>query len=316
MNPKKAVAPTGHVWSVYTPYVERFTVRAQAVMDPDTPGPKTAPAVALAPVSSLLEAAAARPAFVLHQGVALIKIRGFMDKQAFFSDETSTIDVVNALKMATRDRAVGAIMLVLDTPGGSVDGISELEDALVEARAAKPLIAQVDGMAASAGYWAASQAESIFAGRLDQVGSIGVRMALWDDSKYYEDQGMKLVVIDTGEHKSAGIYGAPITKEQIAEFQKTVDIYFESFKNAIVRGRGMAMKVLKPLADGRVFIGQEAVDNGLIDGIQTFEETFNQVRQLAAEAKGTPRRDRAALRLRLSRAGAGSQSSSSADPRV
>ena len=239
--------------------------------------------------------------FVNSEGVGLIKIRGVMDK--FEGWNTSYLGSVvrarQAVLSALNDKDVSALMLVLDTPGGSVDGLSELGDAVYKARQSKMVVAQVDGMAASAGYYVASQADKIYAHRMDMVGSIGTRMMLYDFHKMFEKEGVEAVPIDTGKFKSAGAEGTEITKEQRADFQRIVDTYYQDFLNMISRGREMDVKNVKPLADGRVFIGQEAVDNGLIDGLQTFEETYAQIRQAVVESQGTPRRDRASRKIRL-----------------
>jgi signal peptide peptidase SppA len=229
--------------------------------------------------------------------IGIVTIRGVMEKFTYWSDETSTIKAKRAVNAAAINKKVDNILLVMDSPGGSVDGLGELADAIFQARKVKPVVAQVDGMAASAGYWAVSQANRIFAHEMDMVGSIGVYSVVNDFSKMFEEDGVKTNLITTGDFKGAGTPGTEVTDKQIADFQRIVDTYYDFFLKAIERGRDMGRKKIKPLADGRVFVGQEAVSNGLIDGIQTFEQTLNQMR---GESKATPRRDRAARAIRLS----------------
>jgi len=227
-----------------------------------------------------------REAYTVSAGVALIRIRGVMDK---FNDGwggvASTFDATNAVKMAASDESVRAILLVLDTPGGSVDGLAELGDAIYAARGKKYTVAQVDGMAASAGYYAASQASRVYANRMDVVGSIGTYMVVDDASEYFKQQGITTHLITTGEYKGAGVMGAPVTEAHLAEFQQMVNTYFEDFKSMIARGRGMSPQAVADLADGRVWIGPAAERVGLIDAVQSFETTYS---ALAALGQSSP----------------------------
>lgn len=199
-----------------------------------------------------------------------------------------TRQVQAALQSAIADKGVESIVLRVDSPGGSVDGLAEFGDFVLAARQVKPVIAQVDGMAASAAYYVASQATKIYAGRMDLIGSIGTRLMLYDFSRAFEKEGVRAIPIDTGKYKSAGAMGTEITKEQQADFQRLVDAYFNDFVSTIVRGRGMAESQVRKVADGRVFTAAEALELGLIDGIQTIENTLRRA-SLGIVTQSTPR---------------------------
>ncbi len=191
-----------------------------------------------------------------HEGVAVIDVRGVMTKRpsmfhAIF-DASSTQAIKEAVEAAAADDQTKAILLRLDSPGGSVDGLAELGDAVFAARAEKPIYAQVDGMCASATYYVASQADKIFAGRMDMIGSIGTRLMLYDWSRFVANLGVKAIPIDTGEFKSAAAMGTEITDRQQDYFQSIVDAYFNDFVAAIVRSRGMDEKAVRELTDGDV----------------------------------------------------------------
>jgi len=126
------------------------------------------------------------------------------------------------------------------------------------------------------------------------VGSIGVKLMLYDFSQAFENEGVKAIPIDTGEFKSAGEMGTEITEEQQADFQRIVDRFFDGFINAVMRGRNMSEESVRAVADGRVFIGQEAVDSNLVDGIQTLRETLSNLRQ---SNQTNTRRARARVRV-------------------
>lgn len=213
-------------------------------------------------------------------GVAIIEISGVIAKRTWWG--TSTATVRQAVVAALADRQVKAILLQIDSPGGSVDGLAELGDALYAARQVKPLYAQSVGMAASAAYYLGAQAEKFYAQRMDLIGSIGTRLMLYDFSKAFEDFGIRAIPIDTGKLKSAGAAGTKITDEQQTYFQSIVDNYYADFLAAIMRGRGMSAQTLRaePIGDGGVLPATQALSLGLIDGLQTMEETLALLRGL------------------------------------
>jgi protease-4 len=142
----------------------------------------------------------------------------------------------------------------------------------------KPVTVQVEGMAASAAYYVASQAQRIVAGPGDLIGSIGVRMVVIDSSEYYASMGVKVIPIDTGPLKSAGLEGTPVTDEHIAEFEKITGFYFGQFKAAVGRGRGMDSDAVDAVATGAMFPVNEARRLRLIDSIGTLADTLSAMR--------------------------------------
>ena len=218
--------------------------------------------------------------FKTFNNIAVIRIQGGLYKVRYFMDETSTMSLRRQVTSAANDKSVKAIVLDIDSPGGSVNGIQELGDAIKSASQSKPVIAQVSGMMASAAYWVGSQASKIYSSdKTSMVGSIGVKMVIYDYSEMYKKDGVKAIAIDTGDFKSMGEPGIPITKAQIKDAQKIVDGIFKEFVQAVSEGRGLKEKEVMKSADGRVFLADEAADLGLIDGIRSFDETFSELRQ-------------------------------------
>lgn len=204
----------------------------------------------------------------------MMKTTGFLGR---FLGLTSTAEVTQAIEAAGADEEVDQVVLLIDSPGGSVAGLSELGDAVARVAADKEVIAQVDSMAASAAYYVAARASKIYSGRMDMVGSIGARMFMLDLSKAFENEGIEPVVIDTGEFKSAGAPGTEITDRQKADFQRVVDGFFADFRDTVMEGRGMTRAQFDAVGDGRMFFAEEAVELGLIDGIQTLSTTIAQI---------------------------------------
>lgn len=205
-------------------------------------------------------------------GVAVIPIRGIILKDAGWLEAYGAVSlrkVEDALLAASSDPGVSKIVMLIDSPGGSVDGLYGTAQIMRQVNKTKPIVAVVDGLAASAGYYLASQATEITAGKMDEVGSIGVRVLLYDFSKLFTDAGVRPVLIDTGEFKSIGAMGVPISEAQQAEVRKIVDAFFADFKASVRKGRSMTEPQVNKVADGRVFLGEEARELGLIDRVQS-----------------------------------------------
>lgn len=208
---------------------------------------------------------------------AVIPVMGvLMRREGTFQPYITDVDDVRAaVNAAANDPKVRNIVMVIDSPGGSVEGLHELGQAVASAAKSKPVIAQVEGMAASAGFYIASQASKVFAGPADTVGSIGTVLVVTDMSKMAEQMGIRVVVISTGEFKGTGTPGTELTDSQEAYLQGIVDAYFADFKQAVRKGRKMSKEDVDAAADGRIFMAKDALRMGLIDGISSLEQTLS-----------------------------------------
>ena len=221
--------------------------------------------------------------FIVRDGVAIIRIAGPLLKSDDWLTKwlggTSYVSVQRAIGEALGRSSVKTILLQVDSPGGSVDGLAELGDAVRAARRVKPVIAQVAGMAASAAYYVAAQASQVFAGRMDLVGSIGTVLSLYDYSRQFEKLGIEPVILATGEYKAAGEPGTEITTRQRRYFQSIVDGFFTDFRRVVVQGRGGGiLENLGEVTTGKLYLAQDAMRLGLIDGIRTMDDTLRQLR--------------------------------------
>lgn len=209
-------------------------------------------------------------------GVALLPVEGILAKRMNlmmeFSGGTSYQLFARDLAQALADPGVSSVVLQIDSPGGAVDGIQEASRAVFDARNGdKPVVAWVDGMMASGAYWIGSAADAIFIGAdTDQVGSIGVAGQHVDYSRRQEQMGIKVTDIYAGKYKRIASENAPLTDEGRATLQDRVDTFYSLFVNTVATHRGAtADKVISDMADGRIFIGQQAVKAGLVDGAST-----------------------------------------------
>lgn len=220
-------------------------------------------------------------------GVAVLAIDGILAKKmnmmTRISGGASMQMVGQEIERASADESVKAIVLTVDSPGGTVDGAQELARTVRAAADAKPVIALVDGMMASAAYWIGSAADSVYiSANTDMVGSIGVVTSHLDVSRYEDRIGIKTTEIYAGTYKRIASEYAPLSAEGEGYLQEQVDYLYSVFIDGVAQNRGVSVeKVLNQMADGRVFIGRQAIDAGLVDGATTLSDL---VRELAVGA--------------------------------
>lgn len=218
------------------------------------------------------------------QSIAVVMLTGPLMKAASsMSGGTSTVQARREIRNAMNDPNISAIMLAIDSPGGTVSGTADLAEEVRQANKVKPVYAFIDDLGASAAYWVASQAEKIFANTdTAQIGSIGTLAVVYDLSAMAEKEGVKALVFGTGPLKGAGTPGAAVTEEQQEYFREMVNGMQESFDAGVSKGRGLSTKQLADAKTGGVFRATEAVDRKLIDGIKSFDGAMS---DLAAEAR-------------------------------
>lgn len=213
--------------------------------------------------------------------VAVIDLCGVIAKRMNMFDDisggTSTEQLRNDFRGALDDPGVDAIMLFIDSPGGAVEGTQEMAREILAARGRKPIVAFSDGMICSAAYYLASAADEIYiSGDNVAVGSIGVVTTHIDRSKMEEMIGRKTTEIYAGKYKRIDSGWAPLSKEGRQVLQAEVDHIYSAFVNDVAAHRGVTPEeCLASMADGRVFLGQKAVEAGLVDGIRTFDEVLS-----------------------------------------
>lgn len=204
--------------------------------------------------------------------VAVVHLCGPLMKQvSSLAPGCSTIAARRAIREAARSESIGSIALVIDSPGGTVAGTQALADEVAKAAAQKPVYAYIEDLGASAAYWVASRATKIYANETALVGSIGTFAVLYDSSRRAENMGVEVHVIRAGDHKGAGTPGAPVTDAHLAEARRVVESLNEHFLAAVAAGRGMSDEQVRALADGRVHVGAEAMELGLVDAIAEFD---------------------------------------------
>jgi protease-4 len=184
--------------------------------------------------------------------------------QGFIGDDRKVLD---ALDRARRDASVRAILVAIDSPGGSVAGGEALYTELARAAAGKPVVAVMGGTAASAGYMVALPAARVFAREATVTGSIGVLLQTFEASELLDRLGVRPETLASGPFKDQPSPFRPLTEEGRAQLARVVRDLHEQFMAMVATGRRMELERVRELADGRVFTGREALALGLVDAI-------------------------------------------------
>lgn len=249
-------------------------------------------------------------AYTIDSGVAILPIEGVIAKKmnmfTQISGGTSTQIAAQSLQDALNDPSVHSIVLAIDSPGGTVDGTQDLANAVYAARQIKPVVTLASGCLCSAAYWIGSAAQSVFlADGTTQAGSIGVVSTHTDISGSQAAQGVKTSEITAGRYKRIASNYAPLSEEGRQTIQNQVDYTYSLFVEAVAKNRGVSTAtVLRDMADGKVFVGKQAIDAGLADGIVTMPNLVSMLNKdrPAAKAASASAADRPKTRAELDQA--------------
>ncbi len=226
-------------------------------------------------------------------GIAVLPLYGVITQRGNLVDDVSgpgsvsTQVFAQALRQALADDTVSQILIDIDSPGGSVYGVSELADEIAAARTQKPVVAIANSLAASAAYWLGAQADELYVTPGGEVGSIGVWQAHFDYSQALAAEGVTPTLISAGKYKVEGNPYAPLDEEAQGFMQSRVNDYYGTFTKAIARGRAAPIaQVRDGMGQGRVLGADAALAENMVDGVSTFDGVLKQMRSRArANAK-------------------------------
>lgn len=209
--------------------------------------------------------------YYIDRGIARVPFFGQVTKGMSSFGGVSSVWTRQSLRKAVDDDRVSAILLHIDSPGGTVAGTGDLAAEVAAANAVKPVFAYIEDLGASAAYWVASQAGRIFANPTAQIGSIGTMTWVEDTSGMYEKAGVKVTLVSTGKFKGAWIDGIPVSEEYIQSIRTEIEDLNEHFLAGVMAGRKMSRDTLAEIADGRVWIADKAKQLGLIDEVASLD---------------------------------------------
>ena len=224
----------------------------------------------------------AQPSRLLRQvgSIGVISIKGPLVNSDSWINELFGLVSYGAIRQALIEAAthprIDRIVLDIDSPGGSVNGVTDTAELIstIDQRV-KPVFAFTDGTMASGAYWLGSSAREIFASQISNIGSIGVIVNHMERSKQLEMNGIKATVIRAGKYKQVGNPNEPLTDEGLQELQSMVDAIYKIFVTHVSSERGKSYAYAdQHMAQGRVFLGETALEVGLVDHISNFDATL------------------------------------------
>jgi protease-4 len=216
----------------------------------------------------------------LGPSVGLIEVSGQILSGASggFNPVAGSATIIDLIEQADADANIKAIVLRIDSPGGGVVASDEIYHALTQVD--KPIVVSMGSLAASGGYYIAAPADYIYATPYTLTGSIGVISQFFVAEDLLEDIGVDVVVITAGDVKDFGSFHREMTDEERAYWQALIDEIHGGFIERVAEGRDMPVEDVRAIADGRVILGEEAVDLGLVDEIGYLEDAVAKAGEL------------------------------------
>ncbi len=215
-------------------------------------------------------------------GIAVVPVAGVIGKGLSAIEKSCGAcgieDVEDDLAECLMNELCSGVVLHIDSPGGAVTGVPELASKISELAKVKSVVAFTDGQCDSAAYWLAAGCKGIVASASAEVGSIGVYMPWADQTKRFEQAGVKMDVIKNtgGTFKGMGIPGTSLTEEQRAHLQQRVDQIYGMFTGHVTAYRDVKPETMR----GQTFLAAEAKEAGLIDQIGDIGAAVQMARQL------------------------------------
>jgi len=218
--------------------------------------------------------------------VAVVEIEGLITASgggAFGAAGVSSREIVEQIRGAVDNRQVKALLIRVNSPGGSAAASQEIFDEIRAARKkGKPVVVSMGDVAASGGYYVSCAADEIWANPATVTGSIGVIFTHADLSGLFQKIGYSAETLKTGEFKDLGAPNRPLTDTERAFVQKFLETIFHQFVAAVSEGRRMPKeRVLDIAGQAQIFVGSEAAKLGLVDRIGNYHEAL-----LSAARKG------------------------------
>ena len=220
------------------------------------------------------------PLLSVEDGIGTVSIEGpILRKPDIFArvlmGATDSAEIHSALREAGQRDDIKAVLLDIDSPGGTVAGTPELAAAVASINERKPVYAFSSGLMASAAYWVASQARAIYATPSAQVGSIGVVQAVIDDTAALDAEGIKVEVFSVGKYKAMGAPGTPLTDDQRDLIRSNLAEIAQEFHAAVLaRGRSIPADAM----EGQTFSGRQAQRFNLAGMVSDRAEAMRRLR--------------------------------------
>ena len=219
------------------------------------------------------------PGWVQGDAVALIYLDGVIAGTGSVYNGIITPEYfVDQLNQAEADPSVSAILIRVDSPGGTVAASQEIS--MEMARVSKPVVVSVGDVCASGAYMVASQCDEIMATPTSSVGSIGVIAQIPNVEGLLDTLGIEFQVLTAGEYKDAGSPYRSLTETETALFEEYIDVAYREFIRIVAEGRAMPESEVEEMATGWIWPGMVAQEMGLVDSLGTYEDALDRAAEL------------------------------------
>ncbi len=219
-------------------------------------------------------------------GVGIVRIEGAIEMSGPaepFGFPQGAEAIVKRLDELEKDGNIKAVVLRINSPGGTVAATQEIYEKLWKLRKKNiVLVASMGDVAASGGYYIASACNNIVANYGTITGSIGVIVYSPNLKRLFDKFGIGMNVIKSGKYKDILATHRDMTPEERSLLQEMIDLSYNKFIKDIALGRNMNQEEIRPIADGRVMNGETALKNKLIDKLGTFEDAILKAKELAS----------------------------------
>jgi protease-4 len=223
-------------------------------------------------------------------GVGIVRIEGPI---MFSSSGGGAEAIIERLDELERDSDIKAVVVRINSPGGTVAATQEVYEKLWRLRRKKIItVASMGEIATSGGYYVASVCETIYANPGTITGSIGVIALSPNLTGLLRKLGINVDVAKSGRHKDMFSSFRDPSGDERAILQKIIDLSYKRFVKDVARAREMNQSDIFPYADGRIFAGETAKEYKLVDELGTFEDAIIKARELAELKKNAPVYDR------------------------
>lgn len=218
--------------------------------------------------------------------IAVIYVEGVIvgghGQNGLFGEQGGTDQVIRQLHEARDDESVKAVILRVNSPGGSAAASQEVGVEIKKLRAkGKIVVTSMGDVAASGGYWLAACTDKIYANSTTMTGSIGVYVPYANWEELYKKIGIYQEKIKSGPHKDILSPERTMTEDERAIVQVMVDDIYNEFVNVVAEGRKMDKEQVRKLADGRIYTGNQAKQLGLVDELGNLYDAIDGTAKLA-----------------------------------
>lgn len=200
--------------------------------------------------------------------IAVVPIEGVLAPYGDYVEGdiiTNPAFVRDYLTRAEADYSIEGVLFEINSPGGTPVAAEHIAEIIDTTKL--PTVGLIGDLGASGAYLVAAATDHIIASRMSEVGSIGVTMSYLENSVQNENEGLTFVELTTGKFKEAGNPNKPLTNEERERFEHDLKVVHSAFVDLIANYREVDRATISDIADGSTFVGEEALDKKLVDGL-------------------------------------------------